>query len=409
MIPMQHSAPALRTPTFEAPALRAPAFKAPAFRTPAALKSGKYVLDAILLIILLAFLALTIRADAQESRPRPTLTPVSAPAEGEVVHVVKKGDTLWDIAKAYLKDPFRWPEIFKRNTDVVENPHWIYPGESIRIPAGEVKPEVLARISTTSAPAVDRTVFSVLPGMVTDRLQSNGEVLGRGRPGSVRSGEADAAPFVDREGGPDGAGRLSAAYDRPGIQAPAREMRFHLRDAVFVELPDGSQPRLGDRYLAFTFGPLLAKGEQVMVPTAIVQVESFAPGEPTVARIIRQFGEIALDQPLIPFVAAAVSASASPSRISNGPTGEVVWVNGDPVLPSIQSYVVLRVNGGASLGDQFTLIDDKDDPTHPAPPVPAAVAQVVRVTRFAVTAIVLDHDQPTIKPGMPVRLTARMQ
>jgi nucleoid-associated protein YgaU len=36
--------------------------------------------------------------------------------------VVKKGDTLWDIAKAYLKDPFRWPEVFQRNTDVVENP-----------------------------------------------------------------------------------------------------------------------------------------------------------------------------------------------------------------------------------------------------------------------------------------------
>jgi hypothetical protein len=34
---------------------------------------------------------------------------------------------------------------------------------------------------------------------------------------------------------------------------------------------------------------------------------------------------------------------------------------------------------------------------------------VVRVTPFAVTAIVLDHDQPTIKAGMPVRLTARMQ
>jgi LysM repeat protein len=371
----------------------------------------KKVLDAFLLVVLLAIAAITItiRADAQESRPQPTLRPVSAPADGEVVHVVKKGDTLWDIARAYLKDPFRWPEIFKRNTDVVENPHWIYPGESIRIAAGEVRPEVLARISTTSSPEFERTVFSTFPGTMSNRVQSSGEVIGRERPGAVRTGEIDAAPFVDREGGPSGAGRLSAAYDRPGIQSPASEMRFHLRDAVFVELPRGRQPRAGDRYLAFTFGPLLAEGEQLMVPTAIVQVESFAAGEPTVARIVRQFGEIALDQPLIEFNAATLNSSASASPISNGATGEVVWVNGDPVLPSIQSYVILRVKGGASVGDQFTLIDDKDDPTHPAPPVPAAVAQVVRVTRFAVTAIVLDHDQPTIKPGMPVRLTARMQ
>ena len=85
-------------------------------------------------------------------KPWPTLTPVKA-GPNEVVHVVKRGDTLWDLAKAYLKNPFRWPEVFQRNTDIVENPHWIYPGETIRIPSSEVKPEVLARIATKPAPS----------------------------------------------------------------------------------------------------------------------------------------------------------------------------------------------------------------------------------------------------------------
>ena len=69
-------------------------------------------------------------AGAQDQRkPAPTFTNSTPLAADEVEHVVKRGDTLWDIAKEYLKDPFKWPEVFRRNSDIVENPHWIYPGE----------------------------------------------------------------------------------------------------------------------------------------------------------------------------------------------------------------------------------------------------------------------------------------
>jgi hypothetical protein len=63
-------------------------------------------------------------------------------------YVIQRGDTLWDLSGRYLDSPWYWPKLWSYNPQI-ENPHWIYPGNPLRLsPAGAEAP---ARIEVASA------------------------------------------------------------------------------------------------------------------------------------------------------------------------------------------------------------------------------------------------------------------
>ncbi len=60
---------------------------------------------------------------------------VQLPQRQGQLYTVIKGDTLWDLSGKFYKNPYLWRNIYEANTDIIKDPHWIYPKQELSIPA----------------------------------------------------------------------------------------------------------------------------------------------------------------------------------------------------------------------------------------------------------------------------------
>ncbi|MCA9593010.1 MAG: LysM peptidoglycan-binding domain-containing protein [Myxococcales bacterium] len=101
------------------------------------------------------------------------------------IHVVKKGDTLWDLSGRYYGNPWKWPKVWSYNPQIM-NPHWIYPGDQIRMRLGGGAYGSAALDGTGNGGFMDRrpavpanTVFLRSQGLIDDPKRDVwGELVG---------------------------------------------------------------------------------------------------------------------------------------------------------------------------------------------------------------------------------------
>lgn len=92
----------------------------------------------IIFALILSFSTASFAQSAATATPASLEIAADAPER----HIVVPGDTLWGIAAKFLKDPFRWPELWKMNNEQVKNPHRIYPGQVVLLDMSGSQPQL---------------------------------------------------------------------------------------------------------------------------------------------------------------------------------------------------------------------------------------------------------------------------
>lgn len=162
-------------------------------------------------------------------------------------HVVVKGDTLWGISGKFLKQPWRWPDIWRLNRDQIKNPHWIYPGQVIYLDRNAVGGPRLSLNRPGSGGGVeDRPTIRVGPQIRSEAREA------AAIPSILPS---DIEPFMLRNM-VIGAETLDAAPQI--VKSVGERVAFANKDSIYVV---GVKPEMGKVFQLFR------KGRELRDPT----------------------------------------------------------------------------------------------------------------------------------------------
>jgi hypothetical protein len=374
-------------------------------------------------------------------------TPLAAqePVQQQVpdVHVVTKGETLWGLAAFYFGDPLLWPEIYRLNTPVVEDPHWIFPGEELRMAGmSAAAPTPGAERPVAGEPGAD------LPPGAEPPPQA---VAGEPQPGEMPQGEelpppappppppsatgptifayrsAPVSGFSGAEGYRAQAvsrhefysggfltedqslpwGTVSGAIERPAVRRIPASSYAGIFDKVAIVPPANGAYQVGDTLLFARLLRGVPGWGQVVYPTGVVVVSETAP-EGAVGTVLFQFDRINNGHLALPIEPFADPGSVMPVPVQNGMMGSIIGTRlTNPVPGQLQIvFIDLGRNAGIVPGDVFTVL--KYSAGEAFSPKQIAEFRIVHVRDQSATGLIMNVMDIGLQAGSPVQLVKKM-
>ena len=389
---------------------------------------------------------------AQDTTQLPQDTQAVAAFQGQVpsTHTVSRGETLWSIAQMYFSDPLLWPEIYRLNTAIVEDPHWIYPGEVLNLSAmyvvtpsgdtvvaiaqdttGMAADTILAVVPLdTLAPldtiAADTSLFVVEPPpapvtesneTIFDRRRTNRQIVQDVlrayvnqpyRP--LRPGEFYAAGFLtESERLPWG--QVLGATATSAIHRLSERNSATLFQEISVRPPHNASYHVGDSLLLVRIDRGIEFGQwgDVVVPTGVARVTSIEERQ-VLAEVVAQFGRVRdgeLAMPLEPF---RDPGQVRPVAVADGLKGKLIAPRDDRVIAGAQQYFFIDKGrrDGITPGDVFEAYKPAAGQIGTASEEVRAVLMVVHTREKSATGLLIQIMHPGLDRGMPVRLVRKM-
>lgn len=359
-------------------------------------------------------------------------------------HTVRKGDTLWDLAQHYLRDPFLWPGIYRINTDVVEDPHWIYPGEILRI----APRDNIAAVPTMDTP-LPTTTFDTA-GNASDSSYAGNldstEVVAQGpqQPSIAETEESNRGPLFPERKARSVSEILKAYTHQPyrplrrsefyssgfltenqrlpygrvlGPVTPQQIKAVHSRanalpyTTIALEAPDGATYEVGDTLLLIQLGKEIDPYGKIVVPTGLARVIETVEGR-YLANIVATYGAIRNGQRVLPLESFNPRSGARAVPVSDGVRGSLIGGLGRQDLKEPQMVVFINKGreDGVAPGDLFEIRRRPERSSDGMLRVNELMAtlQIVHVRDRTATGLVLNVVSPDIPPGTDVMQVAKL-